>query len=335
MNIGGSGTAASMGAAYGGGAIKNRMTAVTLVAVFAFAGALTGGGHVVETIGENLIPSELITLEVAVIIITSACFTLFISNRMGIPLSTSEVTVGSVVGVGLVFHAVQWQQLLIIVVAWMVLPVIAFFSAYMLGRVIRPIDRYVSGTPSRLVIRLLTALLILFGCYEAFSAGMNNVANAIGPLVGGNVISSESGLLMGAVFMALGAFWLGGRVLETNGKKITKMSLAQGSVVSFTGGTLVLIASFMGLPVPLTQATTMAILGVGAEKTGFGLLHSPVVKKIAKVWVISPLASLFFSYSLIQVILFHSHVYASLLSGALVAMLVFMYSSSKLFVRIK
>lgn len=329
MNIGASGTAASMGAAYGGGAIRNRKTAVLLVALCALAGALLGGGKVIQTIGENLIPSELITLQIAIIILLSACLTLLISNLMGIPLSTSEVTVGSVVGVGLVFQAVHWSHLMIVVGAWLVLPFLAFLCAFGLGRLIRPLDRYMSGSPARWATRLLTILLIFFGCYEAFSAGMNNVANAVGPLVGGGILSQWDGLLLGAVFMALGAYWLGGRVLETNGKKITKMSMAQGSVVSFTGGTLVLIASFMGLPVPLTQATTMAIIGVGAEKTGWSLFRSPVIAKIAKVWIVSPIASLFISYSLVQMIILKSHLYTSLLTATLLGMLLALYIHHK------
>lgn len=329
MNIGASGTAASMGAAYGGGAVRNRRIAVLLVALCAIAGALLGGSNVVKTIGENLIPSELISLQIAIIIILSACLTLFISNFMGIPLSTSEVTVGSVVGVGLVFQSVHWSHLLIVVGAWLLLPFLSFVSAFGLGRLIRPLDRYMSGSPARWATRLLTIVLIFFGCYEAFSAGMNNVANAVGPLVGGGIVSEWEGLLLGAVFMALGAIWLGGRVLETNGKKITRMTIAQGSVVSFTGGTLVLIASFMGLPVPLTQATTMAIIGVGAEKTGWSLLRSPVISKIAKVWVVSPIASLFISYSLVQILILKSHVYTSLLTTALLGMLLALYVHQK------
>jgi phosphate/sulfate permease len=44
MNIGASGTAASMGAAYGSGAVRNKRIAMLLVAVGAFFGAVLGGG---------------------------------------------------------------------------------------------------------------------------------------------------------------------------------------------------------------------------------------------------------------------------------------------------
>ena len=96
MNIGASGTAAAMGSAYGGGAIRNKLFAVVLVAAAALAGAVLGGGAVVKTIGKGIIDQQ-ITVEISIIILLSACLTLFYANMAGIPLSTSEVTVGAVV----------------------------------------------------------------------------------------------------------------------------------------------------------------------------------------------------------------------------------------------
>jgi len=91
-------------------------------------------------------------------------------------------------------------------------------------------------------------------------------------------------------------------VLETNGKKITRLSLLEGSAVSFTGGTLVIVASLFGLPIPLTQVTTCGILGVGASQKGFGIWQKSVIQRILKVWLISPLASLVISYILINLL---------------------------------
>src|SRR5690606_26175741 len=97
-NIGASGTAAAMGAAYGGGAVRNIRIAVWLAGSFALVGAIIGGSKVVATISGGLIPNALLTLEVTIIILVSACLSLYYANRIGIPLSTSEVTVGSLIG---------------------------------------------------------------------------------------------------------------------------------------------------------------------------------------------------------------------------------------------
>ncbi|NRD79679.1 inorganic phosphate transporter [Bacillus sp. BRMEA1] len=304
MNIGASGTAASMGTAYGAGAIKNRLVAMILVAIAAFLGAVLGGGEVVKTIGNGIIPSKLLTIEMVVLILTGAALTLFIANLIGIPLSTSEVTVGSIVGAGIAYKHVYTEKLLVIILFWVLVPVISFLITFLLGKLIANAEkRWPILTKPGKWKTWLARLLVIGGCFEAFSAGMNNVANAVGPLVGAGMISANKGIWIGGLFVALGAVLLGSRVMETNGKKITQLSLLEGSSISFTGGALVTLASLYGLPIPLTQVTTCGILGIGASQKGFGIWQKNVIQKIIKVWLISPLASLVITYILINLLI--------------------------------
>lgn len=301
MNIGASGTAASMGAAYGSGAVS-KPKAMILVALGAWVGAVLGGGEVVKTISGGIIPQQILDVEIVVIILASATLTLFVSNLMGIPLSTSEVTVGAIVGVGVAFQELYFKKLAVIIAFWILVPVAAFLIAYILGKSISKAEKKWPGLKGKGKWKTwLSGLLIVSGLLEAFSAGMNNVANAVGPLVGAGVLASNFAIWIGGGFVALGALLLGGRVLETNGKKITQLSLLQGSAVSATGGSLVIIASIFGIPVPLTQATTMAILGVGTAKNGFRLWQKGVIKQIMKVWVVSPVSSLVVSFGLVHI----------------------------------
>jgi len=303
MNIGASGAAATMGAAYGGGAIRKRW-ALIVAALGVFLGAAIGGGEVVKTIGSGIIPKDLLSVQVVIIILLSATSTLFIANLLGIPLSTSEVTIGAVVGVGVAFQNLFLQKLIYIVSFWIIVPIVAFIMAFILGKMIVKAEKrwpQLKGKGKWGV--WLSALLIFTGFLEAFSAGMNNVANAVGPLVGAGLMSVNTGILIGGAFVALGAILLGGRVLDTNGKKITKLTLLQGSAVSATGGTLVIIASIFGIPVPLTQATTTAILGIGTSKNGFRLWQKDVIQQIIKVWIVSPVVSLVVSFSLVKAVI--------------------------------
>jgi sulfate permease len=301
MNIGASGTAASMGTAYGAGAIKNKRFAMVLVAIAAFLGAVFGGGEVVKTIGNGIIPSKLLTIEMVVLILAGAALTLFIANMMGIPLSTSEVTVGSIVGAGIAFKNVYTDKLLVIVLFWVLVPIVSFLITFVLGKLISAAEKRWEGLRKQgRWKKWLARLLVIGGCFEAFSAGMNNVANAVGPLVGAGMLTANKGIWIGGLFVALGAVLLGGKVMETNGKKITQMSLLEGSSISFTGGALVTLASLYGLPIPLTQVTTCGILGVGAAQKGFGIWQKAVIQKIIIVWLISPLASLVITYILIN-----------------------------------
>ena len=146
-------------------------------------------------------------------------------------------------------------------------------------------------------------LVIIAGFLEAVSAGMNNVANAVGPLVGAGLLSVFEGMLLGALFVALGAILLGGKVVETNGKKITNLSLLQGMTVSGTSAFLVILASVFGIPVPLTQVTTTGILGIGASKSKDNIFKKTIIKKILTVWIVSPVFSLAVSFGLVKIFL--------------------------------
>lgn len=294
-----------MGAAYGSGAVKNKLVAMLLVAVAAFLGAVIGGGEVVKTISGGIISSGLMVGEVVVIVLAAATLTLFGANLMGIPLSTSEVTVGSIVGVGLAYQSVYVTNLLVIMSFWLLVPLAAFACAFVLGKLVKRIDRRWPDLqrPGSRGERWLCWLLVACGVYEAFSAGMNNVANAVGPLVGAGMMTASDGVWLGGLAVAAGCLLLGGKVLETNGKKITSMSLLQGSVVSATGGSLVIAASLFGIPVPLTQATTCAILGVGTAEKGFRLWQKGIIKQIAMVWIVSPVSSLVVSFGLVHLFL--------------------------------
>lgn len=299
MNMGASGSAASMGVAYGSGAIKKRTTALLLCGIGIFLGAAFGGSLVAETIGKGIIHEGIIDVRVALIILTAATSCLFIANLFGIPLSTSEVTVGAIVGVGIAYNHIIYSKLFIILLCWILIPLLAFIITFFLGKIVLKIEaRY----PLINQKKWLAKLLIITGLLEAISAGMNNVGNAIGPLAGAGLLSIQSGTLLGGVFIALGAIFLGGKVIETNGKKLTRLTLFQGNIVSSTGAILVITASLFGIPIPITQVTTSSILGVGAAKTGnTSIFEQSLVKRILKVWVFSPLFSLVISFGLIKV----------------------------------
>lgn len=300
LNIGGSGAAAAMGVSYGSGAVKKISTALIICAVGIFLGAWIGGGEVVKTIGSGIINSDLLSVEIVVIILASATLSLFIANIAGIPLSTSEVTVGAVVGIGVAYQSVFIGNLFSIVALWIVIPFIAFLITLLLQTTVNVFLNSKIGVNSV----FLSVLLTVTGFFEAFSAGMNNVANAVGPLVGAGIMSEGNGILLGALFVSLGVLLLGRNVLITNGKRITQFSKIEGITISATGAILVIIASIFGIPVPMTQITTSSILGIGFANEGKGVFRKDIVKRLLKIWIVSPLISLIISYSIVQAFIF-------------------------------
>ncbi len=315
MNIGASGAAASMGVAYGAGAIKRRQTALLLCAIGIILGAAFGGGNVIKTMGSGIIPSSVLSIKVILIIFISATVALFLANMLGIPLSTSEVTVGSVVGVGIAFRALYFQNVMSIMLLWIVIPIVSFLIAYFAGKLVSWLKHRWKLTHK--YQRTLGIVLIVSGFLEAFSAGMNNVANAVGPLVGAGVLSLSTGALLGGSFVALGALVFGKRVIETNGYRITRFSLAEGCAISGTSAGLVIGASLLGIPVPLTQITTSSIIGIGTAKNGFQLWQKDVITRMLKVWAVSPVFSLVISYSMVKLFL-ESDLYTLVAIGSVV-----------------
>ncbi|MEH7123648.1 inorganic phosphate transporter [Bacillus sp. JJ1773] len=301
MNIGGSGAAASMGIAYGSGVIKKGL-ALMLCSIAVFLGAWLGGGEVVKTIGSGIVPSSTFTIPIALIVLASAALSLFLANIFGIPLSTSEVAVGSIIGAGIVYQSVYVWNLLWIMSFWLLTPLAAFIIAVLASYLLKStfIKRMVKAPKA---VPILTILVVFMGLFEAFSAGMNNVANAVGPLVGAGILSTGSGIFWGGLFVAFGVIFLGRRVLETNGKKITTLKLEEGCVISGTGASIVTIASLFGIPVPLTQITTSSIIGIGYAKQGKAVLKKGIVVQLLTVWIVSPVLSMVLTYTLIQLII--------------------------------
>lgn len=300
INIGASGTAAAMGEAYGTGVLGKRV-ALVLVALFVVAGAALAGGEVVETIGKGIIPQNSITLEAALVALLCAIIPLFLANILGIPLSTSEVTVGALIGVGLAIGGLQTSTIGLIILSWTLLPILAFILAAALQRLFGlPLERMLNRRRWPGLHRAMALFLIAGGSYTAFAAGANNAANAVGPLVGVGILSDTAGLAVGGLFLGIGAIALGGRVLETNARKITRLSMPAGIAVNLTAASLVLGMSLLGMPVPLTQATTGAITGVGFARSGRRGIYLGVIKRVVSMWVFSPAVSLMLSFFLMN-----------------------------------
>jgi len=300
LNIGASGAAAAIGVAYGSGAIKKITIALLVCAVGILSGAIIGGGEVIHTIGSELINQNILTVHIVIIILASATLSLFFANILGIPLSTSEVTVGAVIGVGIAYQSVYFQNLLPIVLLWVIVPIVAFFITFCIQKfVVSFIDKKVNKKSG-----FLTVILIITGFFEAFSAGMNNIANSVGPLVGAGMLTEFEGKWIGGLFVALGVLLLGKKVVETNGKRITKFTRLEGINISFTGASLVMVASIFGIPIPMTQITTSSILGIGFVKEGKQVFQKDIVQRLLKIWIVSPLVSLIISYSIVQAFIF-------------------------------
>lgn len=93
------------------------------------AGTMSGGWKIVKTMGSKITkvtPLEGVSAE------TAGAVTLFITERFGIPVSTTHTITGSIIGVGLTkrVSAVRWGVTINLVWAWIItIPISALIAA--------------------------------------------------------------------------------------------------------------------------------------------------------------------------------------------------------------
>lgn len=262
VNIGGSSTGAAFGPATGSGILSMRQ-ASALMAVFAIIGGFTLGTNVVETLGTEFVPRDVLTLGASIGILLFIGLGILLGNLLKVSTSTSITAVAAVVGMGAALGVLDWQTVGVVVMWWFISPIIAFWVCAFIGRylyddIVARLE-FDSEESGRLAELLVTAI----GCYMAFSAGASNVANAVAPLVGSGQLSMTAGVAVGGVAIGAGAFALGPRTMETIGDDITDLSLEASLVVELIAASIIAGLSWAGIPASLAVMLTTSVIGLG------------------------------------------------------------------------
>ena len=284
-NIGGATTGPAFGPAVGAN-VLSKTGAAALMSVFFAIGAWTIGRRVVDTLGNDLVTrGGIFTLETSIVVLFFIGAALFIGNYAGVPASTSMTAVGAIAGLGVATGSLDWAVMGEIAVWWIVAPIIGFWVSGMIGRYLYPqINRRVaiessegplfevdrSGTLPRLTPGENTTrreavgsvVVILIGCLMAFSSGTSNIANAIAPLVGAGM-DLEPLIVLGSVAVAVGAFTIARRTLDTLGNDITNLPLTASIIVAVVSSAIVTGLSAIGIPASFVIIATMSIVGLG------------------------------------------------------------------------
>ncbi len=285
-NIGGATTGPAFGPAVGAGVIS-KAGAAALMSVFFFIGAGTLGRRVVDTLGEDLITEAgVFTLESSIIVLFFIGGALFIGNYFGVPASTSMTAVGAIAGLGVATSSLDLAVMGEIAIWWLVAPIIGFWVSGVIGRYFYPrINQWIAidGTEGPLLAFDRSGLLprpslgpnttrrevvgavvvVAIGCLMAFSSGTSNIANAIAPLVGAGVVEMNPMILLGSAAVAVGAFTIARRTLDTLGNDITDLPLTAAIVVAVVSSGIVIGLSAIGIPASFVIIATMSIVGLG------------------------------------------------------------------------
>lgn len=285
-----------MGPAVGAGILNSRK-AILIVAIFAFLGAALHGEPTISTIGHSIvevsdIPESYVTLALftAALVITMLTF-------FGIPISTTQAVLGSVLGVGLVIHAsVSWIHMLAIFFLGFLTPLVSLLVSYLLQRTLVPwLLRRATFLSQEKTIK---ASVLLSGIFLAFSLGANNVGNAVGLPVSKGVLTLFLGGIVGGLAMAIGVAMMGEKVMRTMGQQITTLDSTMALSAQLGASIVVFALTGFGIPTSFTFAIVGSIAGVGLVK-GLSSLSGRTIGIVFSAWILTPLVSMLLTMMLL------------------------------------
>ena len=284
FNIGGSSTGIAWGPAVGA-RILSKTAAAALMTFFVFLGGITVGRNVMDTLAGDIITIP-ITLEAGVGVLFFIGLGILIANIFGVPVPTSMTTVASIAGLGLATETLNYGTIGSIVSWWIVTPIIGFWIGAVIGRYVYPeLDRRyaieVSDGPLLSLDRsgriprptygpntdrqefVSTVVVLMIGCYMAFSAGASNVPNAVAPLVSSNAIGEVNAIALATVAIGIGGFTIARRTMQSVGTELSDIPLLAALIVMTTAATITTTLSYAGIPISLVMAMVMTIVGLG------------------------------------------------------------------------
>ncbi|MCK5900790.1 inorganic phosphate transporter, partial [bacterium] len=247
----------------------------------------------------------------------AAGLTVLWMTKLGLPVSTSQAIIGSIIGWNLFSDSyTDISSLLKILSTWIICPLLSAVIAALLFTLAKIFVRKIGVGLIRMDGYTRLAL-ILAGAFGAYSLGANNIANVMGVFVpvapfpdlqfgqDFSVSSAQQLFLVGGLAIAVGVFTYSKRVMMTVGSELMTLTpLAAWVAVMSHSIVLFLFASErleqllanMSLPtIPLvpvssSQAVVGAVIGIGMLQGGREI-QWPRIYGIVRGWAITPVIS--------------------------------------------
>jgi phosphate/sulfate permease len=144
-------------------------------------------------------------------------------------------------------------------------------------------------------------LIIISGCYVAFTWGANDVANATGVIVGAGVLGPKMSLILGGLAIVVGIMTWGYKVIETIGSSITNLLPIMAFSAQLASAINVHIYTLFGIPVSTSHSIVGAIFGVGLVR-GVRVINLRIMREIIICWLATPFVSGLISFLILKVI---------------------------------
>jgi len=284
----------AIAASIGARAISPR-NAVMLAATFNFAGAVTGLA-VARTIGKGILIPEAISYLTVIAGLAAVIVWGTVATYWGLPISVTHSFVTGLAAAGAAavgVDAIQWGVMGRIGSSVVIAPILGFIGGFIVLIILLWLFRRSAPSGMRVVFGRLQWLTSAF---LAYSHGKNDGQMPIGVITMALVIyTGQSGLwdnipfwaiVISALAISAGTAVGGWRVIRTLGLRVTTLQPVQGFATDLSAGTVIEIASVLGIPVSTTHCVSSAIMGVGSTRR-FSAVRWGVAGNIVAAWILT------------------------------------------------
>lgn len=148
------------------------------------------------------------------------------------------------------------------------------------------------------IFYLVFAIILCF--FMTWGVGANDLANVMSTTMGSKAVTVKQAMLIAIIFELAGAFLGGGGVTETMRDGIINTSQLSNQPQTLIEGMLSVLfactiwmnlASYIGVPVSITNALVGSMVGFGSMVLGSEAIHWNQVSHIAIGWITSPFIS--------------------------------------------
>ncbi|MFX0018803.1 MAG: inorganic phosphate transporter [Promethearchaeota archaeon] len=268
----------------------NMKELLILATIFAILGALILGKGVSETVGNNLLSTEVVvTTSIVLTILISTSIWLIVSSALGLPISTTHATIGSIIGVGLLLgggFGINWLTILEMGIWWILSPIIGYVVTYFAYKVIhKVIINRLSGFRSfEKTEKYFSYILLGVICWTAFSRAGNDCSNAVGIVVGaGAGIDITILLIITGLSFASGIVILGRGVIKNVGT-ITELHPSTAFASEIPTAVILFFGTLLGIPLSGSHMLVASLVGLAKAR------RAPMSKglwKIILIWLIT------------------------------------------------
>ena len=300
--------------------------AVAMAATLNFVGAVSGTA-VAATVGKGLVDSHVVTQGMVAIALITAILWDLLTWYFGLPTSSSHALLFAVLGASVAMagpSVVILGGLEKIVIGLVYSPIFGLIGG---GAVMIAIYWLFRRVPAARVSAVFGRLQLISLAYMAFSHGGNDGQKTMGVialalfsanLLGPTFYIPTWVMIAAAIAMGLGTLFGGWKIIKTMGVGLVHLQPVNGFAAETAAGTVIEVATRLGMPISTTHAISGAILGVGSARSARNVRWG-VARSIVAAWVFTLPGCFGGGWVLMTVALFMEHgaVSLGLLTGAL------------------